>query len=347
MTTDITQLSDDALNNEAKRIAHVERRATAELLRLLIEVERRMLHLALGHSSLFAYCTRALRLSEQAAYSRITAARTARRFPPVLDLLADGALTLSSVGLLSPHLTDETADLLLDAARHKSTREVERLLAHAHPQPDIPTHIRALPCERPKAKAPEPMPPVTNNRVESKDVVTNPVVPPPQSFPSSSASPWPRPLIAPIAPDRYLLKLTVSQDTREKLQRARASLRHSIPDGDIDQILNRALALLLDQIVRTKFGASRKPRRDVMPTPKGRRIPAAVKRVVWRRDQGRCAFAGPDGICGETAFLEFHHVIPFAAGGPTDVANLQLRCRAHNAYEARAYFGPARMDECM
>jgi hypothetical protein len=37
--------------------------------------------------------------------------------------------------------------------------------------------------------------------------------------------------------------------------------------------------------------------------------------------------------------LEFHHVVPFASGGPTTVENLQLRCRAHNAFEGRQIFG--------
>ena len=38
-------------------------------------------------------------------------------------------------------------------------------------------------------------------------------------------------------------------------------------------------------------------------------------------------------------FLEFHHVVPFADGGDTSITNLQLRCRTHNALEARNYFG--------
>jgi hypothetical protein len=146
MTTNIAQMSDKALAAETRQAAHIERLATERLLALLIEVERRGLHLALGYSSMFAYCTRALQLSEQAAYSRITAARAAKRFPQLLELLADGALTLSSVGLLAPHLTDETLEPFLEAAKHKSTRDVERLIANAHPQPDIPTQIRALPA---------------------------------------------------------------------------------------------------------------------------------------------------------------------------------------------------------
>jgi hypothetical protein len=38
-------------------------------------------------------------------------------------------------------------------------------------------------------------------------------------------------------------------------------------------------------------------------------------------------------------FLEYHHVVPFADGGETTVANLELRCRAHNAYETQRWAG--------
>jgi hypothetical protein len=59
---------------------------------------------------------------------------------------------------------------------------------------------------------------------------------------------------------------------------------------------------------------------------------------VWARDEGRCAFVGTNGRCQERGFLEFHHVEPFATGGETTAGNLQLRCRAHNGYEATLYF---------
>src|ERR1043165_304944 len=108
--TNLHELTDQELDRETRRLAQHERETTAELIRLLIEVESRNLHLALGYSSMFAYCTTALRLSAHAAYSRITGMRAVRRFPNLLDLLAEGALTLSSVGILAPHLTEQTAD---------------------------------------------------------------------------------------------------------------------------------------------------------------------------------------------------------------------------------------------
>jgi 5-methylcytosine-specific restriction endonuclease McrA len=138
------------------------------------------------------------------------------------------------------------------------------------------------------------------------------------------------------------LKVTIGEQTHDKLERARALLRHVVPDGDPAALLDRALTLLIEDAERTKCAVTPKPRAaqsSKAPRPRTRHIPAPVKRAVWSRDQGRCAFVGSLGRCDETAFLEFHHVEPFAAGGAAAVDNLQLRCRAHNRHEARLYFG--------
>ena len=68
-------------------------------------------------------------------------------------------------------------------------------------------------------------------------------------------------------------------------------------------------------------------------------MPAPVRRAVWTRDGGRCTFVGAEGRCAETGRLEFHHIAPYARGGPTTEENLTLRCRAHNAFESRLVFG--------
>ena len=142
---------------------------------------------------------------------------------------------------------------------------------------------------------------------------------------------------SPIAPTRYLLRLTIGQDTHDKLTQARALLRHAVPDGDLATIVDRALTLLLRDAERTKHAAVSRPRPAQRETKPGRSVPAGVKRAVWSRDEGRCAFRAPEGRCGEAGFLEFHHVVPFAMGGATTESNLELRCRAHNAYESTQF----------
>ena len=127
-------------------------------------------------------------------------------------------------------------------------------------------------------------------------------------------------------------------------------LRHAVPDGDVASIFERALTLLLADLEKKKLGKTARPRRALAPLPRtsrtlrSRHVPADVKREVWERDRGQCAFVGTKGRCTERGFLELHHVIPFADGGLTTVANLQLRCRAHNGYEAELFYVPAQRD---
>ena len=140
------KLSDRDLLAATIRAAGIERHATVDLIALLSEVDTRRLYLGEGCSSLFAYCTQVLHLSEHAAYHRIEAARTAREFPVVFELLAEGAVTLTVVVLLRPHLTTENHARLLEAARGKSKRDVEHQMACLAPRPDIPAVVRRAPA---------------------------------------------------------------------------------------------------------------------------------------------------------------------------------------------------------
>jgi 5-methylcytosine-specific restriction endonuclease McrA len=324
----LTQLSDRDLLDAVAHAAKRERHATVDLIRLLAELDARKLYLGEGCSSLFTYCTQVLHLSEHAAYHRIEAARAARQFPVVLDLLAEGALTLTTLALLRPHLTPANHELVLTAARFKSKREVEHQIACLAPRPD----------ERPIVqKLPGPLP----ARVVSRDLLeVSAAVPPLVAEPPSRA------VVAPTATDRYLVKVTVSAATHAKFRRAQDLLRHTIPGGDHAAILDRALTLLVDHLERQKVGRVRRDGSLATPPNAGskntRYIPPAVRRSVWARDEGRCAFEGPRGRCRETGRLEFHHLVPFARGGRTEIGNLALRCRAHNQFEGETLFGPHR-----
>ena len=102
-------LSDQDLLARLAALAGKEREASVELVAHLAELDTRpSLYAAHGHGSLFTYCTEVLTLSEDAACNRIYAARACRRFPVILGALAAGALSLSSVRMLSPHLTPRT-----------------------------------------------------------------------------------------------------------------------------------------------------------------------------------------------------------------------------------------------
>lgn len=330
----LTSLSDAQLLVEVKRLAAREREATAELIRALTELDARRLYLAQGFSSLFCYCTQALHLSEHAALGRIEAARAARRFPVILERLLDGSVTVTNVRLLASHLTAENHVTLLESARHKSKRDVEQIVAGIRPLPDVAASVRRLP-ERAAASS------VIATPVRSETAGSAGVEAPASASPPATLSkpPSQRSLVAPLAPGRYRVQFTVSRETHDKLRRAQDLLRHTVPSGDPAAIFDRALTLLVEQLEKARFAATSRPRPAAEAKPGSRQIPAAVRREVWARDGDRCAFIGSRGRCAERGFLEFHHVVPYAAGGRANAENIQLRCRAHNAFEAELFFG--------
>jgi hypothetical protein len=143
----LERLSDPELLAEVTRLAVSERKATAELVSALGEVDARRLYLGQACSSMFTYCTQVLHFAEHAAFNRIEVARAARRFPIILELLADGRVHLSTVRLLAPHLSEANHEAVLREASHKTKREVEQIVARLLPRANVASSVRKLPSK--------------------------------------------------------------------------------------------------------------------------------------------------------------------------------------------------------
>jgi hypothetical protein len=339
-----SHLSDDDLMARVKCLARDEREATAGLVAHLAELDARRLYLGAGFSSLFTYCCEVLHLSEPAAYNRIEAARAARRWPVILRMVGEGALSLATVRLLASHLTAENHRELLAAAMGKSKRQVEELLVRYFPQPDVPASVRKLPAAR-ALLSPSGAPAALATTAQSPQV----------SLPAAAGRsegiepPARRPLVKPLAPERYEIRFTASAQTREKLRLAQDLLRHAIPTGDLAQVIDRALTVLLEDLARKKFAATGRTRASRGTARGSRDVAAKVRRAVGFRDDGVCTFVSKSGRrCNARAFIQFHHVEPHAVGGEATVGNIQLRCGPHNRYESELFYGhgrPARPTE--
>jgi hypothetical protein len=346
---DTTRLSDTDLVAEVKRLARCESEATAALIGHLAELYGRRLHESAGFPSLFAYCVEALSLSDSASYDRMKAAKVVRRYPSALALLVSGRLNLTTIRLLAPHLTRANHVELLAAAAGMRKRQVQKLLAERFPQPDVRSSVRKLPTV---ARA------ITSNATAAATVapaaprLSGPEEPMRDAGPVSTSGrsatgatvPAPRPaVVQPLSADRYRVTFTASTAACEKLELATDLLRHAFPGGDPAQIFERALDVLVAKLVKDKFAVTNQPRASSGQSDRSRNIPAEVKRAVYIRDRGRCAFIGTTGrTCGERGFVEFHHVEPYEAGGSPTPQNIALRCRAHNSYEAELFYGPGK-----
>jgi len=312
----LTSLSDAALLRDlAALIAH-DRVTMAAILAHIAEVDARRLYVPAGYPSMHAYCVGELRLSEDAAFRRIRAARAGREFPTLFAGLAQGRINLAGICLLAPHLTRENAGELIEAATHRRKAEIEEMLARRLPSSEVSASLQAVP-----AMASE-LPQLVPGRVGTVAVVS--VGNLDEHSPANvDASPVEA---APPSFENFLLKLTIGKSTREKLRYAQALLSHAIPTGDVAQVLDRALDALIVELEKRKLGTGirRQPRQHSRPrlpsrrdaTGRSRYIPAWVRRAVWERDRGQCTFVSAAGHrCESRRFLEFDHIDPVARGG--------------------------------
>jgi len=284
----LTHVRDAALLRDLAKLVRQERVSLAYVLALIGEVDARRLHVPAGFSSMHAFCVNELGFSDDAAFKRIQAARAARRFPVLFLALAEGRLHLTAVCLLAPHLTVENVHELILAATHRRQPEIEAMLARRLSLPPAPMRdraiVRAIP---PVASVPEVAVPQvdfltaestadsseggpakggpaggsgdarTIRGVEEKEIgMVRPGV---DDAPRSGPGPHPGDSTQPQ--ERYLIRFTVEKRVHDKLRYAQALLSHAVPSGDVAQVIDRALEILIKEFERRKFGATL-PRRD-------------------------------------------------------------------------------------
>src|SRR5262245_36720281 len=275
------------------------RRSGARLIAHLAEVEERRLHLRMACSSMFVYCTARLGMSEDEACRRIDAARLARRFPSAYGLLEDGALNLTTLCLLKPHICGDNSAELLAGVSGKSVGDAREWLAARFPQRDVPETIRKVP--QPRGAAPSeqaastpatsmPLIPVVERPAAADaspaaalEAAVNPTASSAASgtgdaagasaaaaaAPASSARARSKPTVTPLSADRFKVQFTGSRALKDKIELARDLMSHTRPDLEV--IVERALELLIADLKKKRFGQGSRP---------AKRRPAARDRVT-------------------------------------------------------------------
>jgi len=207
-----------------------------------------------------------------------------------------------------------------------SHREIRELVSEVEPRPDVASSVRKLP-QRPAPSSASPLQ-LGAPRVESNAVNRGPDT---VDLEPRVAAPARPALVEPLAPSRYQVRFTASAELREKLERLQALMRSSVPDADLARIIDIAVTEKLQRVEAKRFARTEAPRKalaETDTTPSSRHIPAVVRRLVYQRDGGRCAYRDRYGRhCAKRHDLELHHKHPFAHGGDHNPGNLTLLCR--------------------
>ncbi len=340
-----------------ERLLHEEHGALADFLLALADFDARRAFVELGHASLFAFLVRDLHLSKGAAFYRATAAGLVRRFPEILEPLRSGKLCLTTVVEVAKVLTPENREKVLPRFFGLGRREAQELVAELQPREapvlrDVVTVPRPPPPAAAALRLPAPPGPDLGHEVSqpTSSVPGSPSDARAVTATAPSAPPAQRPApdaVEPLTAELTRIHVTVPRRLLAKLEAARAALSHSHPGAGMAEILEAGLDLVLDRHAK-RNGLVERPRKVPRPTSDPDRIPARIRRAVWKRDGGKCQSpVASGGVCGSTVGVELHHVRSRSSGGPPTVKNLETLCAFHHDLETRREFGDDLVERCV
>jgi hypothetical protein len=307
MSTALQTFSDHEIVNRTRELAARERKLTLSLLLHLNEVERRQIHLTLGHASLFVYCTEELHYSSSAAKRRICTARCIARYPEALALLEANEVNLSTITQVARILEPDNASTILRRIRGKSQREVEAVVAEYEP-------LAALPRDRARTvvvRVPvEPVPPPTPTTPLAATAMSD-VASPTESSQDRNGPEPERPDDPPMKFERHVaVQFTAKELVMNKLEHVRSLASHRLP---ANAPLVELIEFLADYFTHREDPKARHQRREakaratreVNTTADPRQIPASVRDEVYVRNNGRCTFTGTHSKqCGSAHTLQ-------------------------------------------
>ncbi|MGK5082461.1 HNH endonuclease signature motif containing protein [Bdellovibrionota bacterium FG-1] len=148
----------------------------------------------------------------------------------------------------------------------------------------------------------------------------------------------------------HALKLVISDEVFENLQRIKSLLAHTKPNASyaelIEYLVNETLFRLekkkgIMPAVNSTAAVAVTEKTTLLPTdplPEGQRVylPVALRRQVFARSEGRCEYTHDGRRCTSRYALELDHVTPLALGGSNEPSNLRVLCKSHNLQQAAA-----------
>ncbi len=129
-------------------LAKTYKQSEAELLSVLISLQRSSGFSRLNYPNLFIYCTKGLRLSEAQACYFSKVVRRADDVPELIEAVQAGVISLSQARRVASVITSESASQWIQKAATLPQRELERAVTVANPKAFVREKIKPIAPER-------------------------------------------------------------------------------------------------------------------------------------------------------------------------------------------------------
>lgn len=340
----VKQLSDKLLLEQTQYLAEHERAVTVLVLRHLREVEIRRLFVDLGYSSMYAYCIKHLKYSENKTSSRLASARLMTELPEIEEQIETGCLNITTLSKVQTFMrTEKTIQhelnkdqklALIAQCENKPTRQIAKdliqkshrpaLLAEKFKMTTVVLSDNSLSLEYTKFEA------LLDQN--DQDML--------QEFKNLYAHDLPDQ--ANVSVLKFLLKKALQHKKKnlgidkKSLQRVNGKNDGNAPLPISPKVNENSVNRNTSKTVKNLSNTTNKK-----TAPQRKVLPIAVKRFLWQRAQACCEHVDSKMKirCSSKFALQPDHIIPIALGGSDEIENLQLLCRVHNSRRAIKTFG--------
>jgi len=343
-----------------KSLVKREKDLTLEILDHLQEIFRRKLFLEMGYTSLFAFLTEEIGYCAGTAQLRIQTLRALNTVPQNRERVMNNEVSLNTlaktqsfinnenkylINQSAPLLSQEDKKELFDAAKGIPAHKVEVVLLEKKHEIDTrKAHEQGQPPPLPK--------PVIKKITLEVDEQLGDLIEEVKNLLSHTCPAGNLSEILKKALPMAIKEIQISKGLRKRSEDGKAASiksdskckKEETFHADEKERIESAKQRSLSDLSLTIFSSSSMKSQDSKSIreefgDKGRvvikrKIPTAMKRIIWQRDQGRCQYTYPrtGKQCGSQYQLEYDHVRPWSEGGSHSDDNLHLCCRAHNQY---------------
>jgi hypothetical protein len=333
------------------------RRSESSLMSALEDVEKNKVHLILGYTSLFQYAVRELNLSENVAYTMITVIRKAKEVPELKTQLSEGKIHLGHAKRIAAVITPENSTEWFDKASSLTQRQLEKEVVKVRPLSAVQERASYVAENRIKlevglsesqmlrlrkaqdlvcqstakhASIEDTLVALTEFYLKHRDPVAKAtrITVKKGSVDQSKTAPLNAPAQVgqsktPDVQSAAQVEQSNMPVVQPSVQADQSKLSAVQPQPQVDQSMT-----LVSKQTGTSLKTSSNHRAGFIQRQP---IPAAILHAVNLRDQRKCTYINPLGRpCGQTRWVEVHHVIPVSHGGQNTLDNLVTLCSGHH-----------------
>jgi hypothetical protein len=314
-------------------VASVDRlkASEADLLVNLQKVRESRAYEFMGYKNIYLYAVHALRLSEGQAYAFTAVAKAAAKLPDLQSAIIEGDISVSMAKRVLPVINESNEEKWVHDLKTKTKREIEKEVARENPRAAVPDQAKY----------------VTEDLMEMRFGISE------ENYQILLRS---QDLCSQAMGRKFSMEETLvhlarefnkRKDPVEKAQRAQDRTTQTGPRAaEPKAIVSRAAEpekpkqahdpgqpskVLIEQAINQVENLAELLCPGIKSAPNPRLKPAVVYHAVNLRDKGQCQAKLPNGkICGDTQWVDVHHVIEVANGGPTTPQNLITLCKGHH-----------------